>query len=278
MKNRKRIDRPLGIFIILSLISITLILSNEGFKSAKAGTLTFVSFFQTGINGIINFTGSTINSVGELRDLKDKYDELKAEVDEYRGIEREFLEIKRENIELKSVLDFNSKLSQSSIPCEVIGKDPSNLSSVIVINKGTKHGIKRNMPVVSEQNGIIGVVGKIISAGYTSSQVLPLLDESSYIAARFTDTRYEGLIKGRDSNDYIDMNYVQKLAFNNVVVGDLVETSGMNSIYPKGYYIGRVSSIKKVDYNTSLKVEVNPIIDFSRLEYLSVLKPEESNE
>lgn len=278
MKSKKRIDKPLGIFIILSIISITLILSNEGFKSAKAGTLTFVSFFQSGFNGVINFTGSTINSVGELRDLKDKYDELKVEVDEYRGIEREFLEIKRENIELKNMLEFNSKLSQTSIPCEVIGKDPSNLSSVIIINKGRKHGIKRNYPVVSEQNGLIGVVGKVVSAGYATSQVLPLLDESSYIASRFTDTRYEGLIKGRDTNDYIDMNYVQKLAYKDVSIGDLVETSGMNSIYPKGYYIGRISSIKRVDYNTSLKIEVKPIIDFSRLEYLSVLKPGESNE
>lgn len=278
MKTKRRIDKSLVIFIFLFTISSVLVLSNEGFKATKEGTLTIISLFQSGFSKVIKFTSSTLNAVGELKDLKKKYDQLIIEVDEYRGIEREFLELKRENIQLKSMLEFNSRLVYDSISCEVIGKDPSNLSSAITINKGKKHGITKNAPVVSEQNGLIGVVGKVISVGFTSSQVLPLLDETSYIASRFTATRYEGLIKGTNESGSLDLNYVKKIAYKDISVGDLVETSGMRSIYPRGYYIGRVSSIDKVEYNTSLEISIDPIIDFSRLEYLSVLVPGEGDE
>lgn len=278
MKLKKRIDRSLGLFIFLFIVSSVLLLSNNKFSAVKEGTITIVSFFQSSFTNIIKFSTSTLNSVGELRDLKKKYDELKIEVDEYRTTERESLELKRENIELKMLLDFNSRLVQKNIPCEVIGNDPSNLSSAITVNKGSKHGIVKDSPVVSEQSGLIGVVGKVISVGYNSSLVLPLLDEASFIAARLTETRYEGLIKGTNKTGSLELNYINKIAFNDISTGDLVETSGMNSIYPKGYYIGRISKVDSVDYDTSLKVLIDPIIDFTRLEYLSVLVPEVNNE
>ncbi len=251
-----------------------MLLSNESFRTTKEGALSFFSLLQAGLDGTIKFTSSTINSVGELRNLKNKYDLLFSELDEYRAVHRESLELKRENIEFKRLLGFRDSLSHDSIPCEIIGKDPSNLSSAIIISKGSKHGIKRNMPVVSEQNGIIGVVGKVINVGFQSSLVLPLLDQRSYIAGRLSESRNEGLIKGFDSVDgYLQLDYVKKTAFVDISVGDLVETSGMKSLYPKGYFIGRIVNINRVEYETSLKILIEPIIDFSKLEFVSVLVP-----
>lgn len=274
MHIKKRFDKSITLFIILYLVSSIMLLSNENFKATKEGALSFFSIFQAGLDKTIKFTGSTVNSVGELRNLKKKYDLLYSEVEEYRGVHRDFLELKRENIEYKRLLDFKESLTHDSIPCEIIGKDPSNLSSAIVLDKGSKHGIKRNMPVVAEQDGMIGVVGKVLSVGYTSSIVIPLLDLSSYISGRLSETRYEGLIRGLDSAaGYLQLDYVKKIALNEISIGDLVETSGMNSLYPKGYFIGRIVEIKRVEYETSLKILVDPIIDFSRLEYVSVLIP-----
>jgi len=250
-----------------------MLLSNESFRAAKEGTLSFFSLLQAGLDNTVKFTRNTVNSVGELKDLKNRYDLLYAELDEYRGIHRDFLEVKRENREFKKLLGFMDSLDHDSIPCEIIGKDPSNLSSTVIINKGSKHGIEKNMPVVAEQNGMIGIVGKVINVGIQSSLVLPLLDQSSYIAGRLSKSRFEGLINGLGSNEgFLELNYVKKIALNDISVGDLVETSGMKSLYPKGYYIGRIVDISRVEYETSLSIKVEPIIDFSRLEYVSVLK------
>jgi len=268
-------NRSITIFISLVIISSIMLLSNESFRATKEGTLTVFSLIQSGVSKTINFTSSTINSVGELRNLKNRYDLLNQELEQYRAINREFLEIKRENLEYKKLLDLKNNLSSKSITCEIVGKDPSNLSSAITISKGLKHGIKKNMPVVSEQNGLVGVVGKVISVGYQTSLVLPLLDQQSYLAGRLTESRYEGLVKGFDSiNNYLELDYIKKIAENDISIGDLVETSGMKSLYPKGYYIGRIVEIKRVEYEPSLKIILQPIIDFSKLEYVSVILTE----
>lgn len=272
MQIKKRLDKAYTLFILLFLLSSAMLLSNESFKATKEGALTFFSLLQKGLDSTINFTSTTVNSVSELKNLKTKYDLLILEMEEYRAINRDFLEVKRENIEFKDLLDFKESLSHDSIPCEIIGKDPSNLSSAITISKGSVHGIKKNMPVVSEQDGLTGVVGKVINVGKHSSLVLPLLDQSSYIAGRLSKSRFEGLVQGFDSSDgLLKLDYVKKIALNQIKEGDLIETSGMKSLYPKGYYIGRIVEIKRVEYETSLKITIDPIIDFSRLEYVSVL-------
>lgn len=271
---KKRFDRSYTLFIILFILSSVMLLSNESFKATKDGALTFFSLIQRGLHSTINFTSSAINSVGELKNLKTKYDILNVELEEYRAINRDFLEVKRENIEFKRLLNFKESLAHDSILCEIIGKDPSNLSSAMTISKGSAHGIRKDMPVVSDMDGLTGVVGKVISVGVYSSLVLPLLDQRSYIAGRLSKSRYEGLIKGFDSIDgFLQLDYVKKIALNDVSEGDLVETSGMKSLYPKGYYIGRIVDIRKVEYETSLKIIIKPIIDFSKLEYVSVLVP-----
>lgn len=274
MRLKKRLDRSYTLFIVLFVISSIMILSNENFKATKDGALTFFSFLQRGLDSSIKFTSSTLNSVGELKNLKTKYDLLNAELEEYRALHREFQEVKRENIEFRRLLGFQETHPYRSIPCEIIGKDPSNLSSTIIISKGSIHGIRKNMPVVSEQDGITGVVGKVINVGLHSSLVLPLLDQNSYIAGRISESRYEGLVVGFDSLDgLLNLDYVKKIALNDISIGDLVETSGMKSLYPKGYYIGRIVDIERVEYEPSLNIKIEPIINFSQLEFVSVLVP-----
>jgi rod shape-determining protein MreC len=70
------------------------------------------------------------------------------------------------------------------------------------------------------------------------------------------------------------MNYVKKIAKNKVTYGDLVVTSGLGGLYPKGINVGRIRDITAPTYQTSLVLQVQPIIDFDRLEYLFLLGPE----
>jgi len=181
-------------------------------------------------------------------------------------------EIRRENELLKEQLEFSESFEISHIPAEIIAKDPVNIFSSFMINKGRRHGVSKGMPVTSYQNGIIGLVGKVAEAGYGSSLVLPIYDSTSYVAARFQSSRYEGLINGAGRNGKnLVMNYVKKTARVEIQNNDLIVTSGMESLYPKGIYIGRVQSITSREYNTSLEIEVLPVIDFSTLEFVFVL-------
>jgi rod shape-determining protein MreC len=204
---------------------------------------------------------------------------MQERLNQYRRMERNIVELKMENQQLRKQLGFSQKIGYKHIPAEIIGKDPGNYFNTIMINKGKRDGVKENMPVIAFQEGFQGLIGKVVAVGLCCSEVLPIFDQSCYVAARLQSSRYEGLVSGKTgSASRIIMRYVKKRARSDIKYGDLIITSGMNSIYPKGIYIGRVREIGGKEYETTLELEIEPIIDFSRLEYVFVLQKEEQEE
>lgn len=258
--------------IIISVLSLGLSTEKRIIGPKEAG-FTFFSVFQTGINGIGNFVSNTINSINELSELKVEYEQLQDKITEYEEIEKNIVELKNENKYLREQLGFSATSPYKNIPAEVIGKDPGNAFNSIIINKGSSSGIERDMPVVALQDGYHGLVGKISEVGQFSSIIVPIYNESAYVSSRLQDSRYEGLISGSGFSDSIlKMEYVKKIGREKIKYGDFVITSGMKSIYPKGIYIGRVTAIEGKEWDTSLLLEIEPIVDFTRLEYVFVLK------
>jgi rod shape-determining protein MreC len=275
------IKRYKDLFLLLALILISTVsigVNTDGkLIGPKQAGFTVVSVFQKTASGIGDFFSDTINSINELSELKTAYDQLQEKLTEFQEIERNMEELISENNSLRKQLGFSVNSPYANIPAEVIGKDPGNTLNSIVINKGRAHGVERNMPVIALQDGYHGLVGKISEVGEYASIILPIFDSTSYVSSRLQKSRYEGLISGSGYSDSIlKMNYVKKIARESVTYGDFVITSGMRSIYPKGIYIGRVTSFEGKEWDTSLVLEVEPIVDFTRLEYVLVLKREDS--
>jgi len=273
--------RGLPSFVFLLLISLLILIfsTNSGLSSPKQLGMSVFSVFQKGIHGTVSWFSGTANSINELKNLKEQYELTLEKLNGYEQMDKNIEEIKRENRLLKEQLQFSESFQISHIPAEIIAKDPVNLFSSFIINKGKNDGIRKGMPVTAYQDGIIGLAGKVIEAGYGSSLIVPIYDTTSYVASRFQNTRYEGLISGMgDSENHLIMNYVKKTALPEIRRGDLIITSGMKSLYPRGIYIGEVENITSREYNTSLEIEVTPIIDFARLEYVFILTGEKEAE
>ena len=263
------------ILVVASGISIGISTGGKLISPKEAG-LTVFSVFQNGASGIGGFFSDTVNSINELRELRTAYEDLQEKVTEFAEIERNIEELKNENSSLRRQLGFSKTSPFKNIPAEVIGKDPGNTFNSIIINKGKSSGIERNMPVVALQDGYHGLVGKIAEVGAFTSIVIPIYDESAYVSARLQESRYEGLITGRGYSDSIlTMDYIKKIAREEIKYGDFVITSGMNSIFPKGIYIGRVTAIEGKEWDTSLQLEIEPVVDFTKLEYVFVLERSE---
>jgi rod shape-determining protein MreC len=102
---------------------------------------------------------------------------------------------------------------------------------------------------------------------------MPLYDLSSFISSRFAVSRYEGIVEGQGSpNTPLLMRFIQKRAGDGIGVGDMVVSSGMGGVYPPGLNIGRVSAVNYREYEISMEAELEPVIDFSRLDYVFVLE------
>jgi rod shape-determining protein MreC len=231
----------------------------------------------SGIRGRVDYVSSVISqafiSVQELARLKSEYAELQERFARFERLERSAAEISQENLRLREQLGFSESLSYRHIPAKLIGRDPDNLFSALVINKGRHSGVEKDMAVIAWQGGSQALVGKVIHARTFESLVMPLYDASLLIAARFSASRYEGIVEGQgDPETALRMRFIPKRARDEINYGDLIVSSGMGGIYPSGLNIGRVSGVSYREYEISMEVELEPLIDFSRLEYVFVIE------
>jgi len=220
-----------GAIICVLLVSASLFISftdSPILTVVKNSGLTVVSFFQQGVSSALKGTRNKLNAISELRELQEAHESALERLNAYTGIERYVTELKKENEILRNQLEFSGNIETDHIPCEIISKSPENLFASLVINKGSNEGLVKNMAVTAYQDGIYGLVGKVINVGYSSSIVMPIFDSTSFISARLQESRFEGLVNGTGGvGDYISMNYVKKTARSSISNGDMITTSAL---------------------------------------------------
>ncbi|GHV18280.1 cell shape-determining protein MreC [Spirochaetia bacterium] len=274
---RKRLNTDTYVFAGLALISFALLFfSTRSFViDLKDMGLSMFSGIRGGVHGVTSFVSRTVLSVQELAVLRREYAELSDRMTRYEQLERSAAEIRQENNRLREQLGFSEIIGYKHIPAEIIGRDPDNLFSAFVINKGKRDGVAYNMPVIAFQDGIQALVGKVVQAGQFESLVMPVYDVSSYVPVRLAASRYDGLVEGAGKSEYpLRMRLISKRARDEIHFGDMVITSGISgqgAVYPGGITIGRVSRILYQEDETSMEAEVEAAIDFSRLEYVFVI-------
>lgn len=268
------------VFAVLVLVSgIFLALNSGGFvvNFQKVG-FTVLSSVQKGVAAVTSGIGNTFNAVHELSRLREENRELTERLKNYQYLQRSNSEINKENERLKEQLGFSSSLKEKNFPAQIIGRNPDNLYSSFTINKGKRSGIKKNMPVLAVQDGIVGLIGKVVTVGEGTSLVMPIYDPKCYISARIQNTRDVGLLNGLGSADSpLAMRYIKKRVLDELNIGDMIVTSGENGNYIRDIPIGTISKITVVDYDSSLNIEVTPVIDFGRIETVVVTDLKEVN-
>ena len=265
---RHRKGATLAGLILVSFLCLLVSNRTVVIKPKELG-LSVAGFFQKGVTGFFNWFGDTAGSIRQLRAAREELTAARARLQEVDQVTREIIELRRQNAVLKGELDFAQTLPPERIAAEVIARDTDNLFSTVTINKGSRHGVKKGMPVVAYQGDMEGLVGKVLLVGPGSSQILPLYDPQCMVSARVDSTRDEGLVQGEGKDrGTVVMSYVKKIAKEKIAYGDLVVTSGLGGLYPRGINVGRIRLITARPYETSLELQVEPIIDFDRLEYL----------
>ncbi|MDR2941916.1 MAG: rod shape-determining protein MreC [Treponema sp.] len=265
------------VFVSLVIISILLLMFSGGnfiFHFKNAG-LSLFSGVRGSLYEMSSFVSRTVLSVKELADLRKEYAELIKRLERYEELERSNAEIYQENIRLREQLGFAQTLRYKRIPAQISGRDPNNLFSAVVINKGSFAGVTRDMIVVAWQDGTQALVGKVIQIGALESLVMPIFDNNLHISSRLSVTRYEGIVEGHGNQESpLLMRFVPKRARDEINIGDIVVSSGMGGVFPAEINIGRVNGIFSPEYETTLEIEVMPMIDFSRLEYVYLIERE----
>ncbi len=173
-------------------------------------------------------------------------------------------ETEQENIRLQKLLHFEETFHIQSVTARVIAKDVSTEFRSLRINRGENAGIKRNMAVVTDE----GIVGRILRTTRTTSDIVTIVDLLSAVDAIVQRSRARGVLEGY-SDDTCQLKYA--LRTDDIVPGDILISSGLGGIFPKGMTLGTVSSVNRNQYGITQEVVVKPSVDFSKLEEVVVI-------
>jgi rod shape-determining protein MreC len=259
--------------LLLALLTFNLILMSSRVRSAERGSLLEEAVLSVG-SPFLKAASWTAHGVTglwrayiDLRGLSEENLRLRAEAEALARRAHEAEEARQEQLRLREILDLRDQVGEPSIAARVIAQGASGGSRTLLLNRGSRQGARVNQPVVTPR----GVVGRIIEVAPGISKVQTILDPNSGVAALVQRTRVQGIVVG-EGDQGCRMDYVSELS--DVEVGDVVITSGLDQIHPKGTIIGVVAAIGEGEGLTKL-VEIRPEVDFRRLEeVLIVLKGE----
>lgn len=258
------------------LITIVILLVLVNVTSTDRQNLTIIERtirnlytpLQSGVSGVSDVLDTWGNTFASKKSLNQRIADLNQE---NRQIKLENQVLKEEQAELyrlRSMLNFKEQniLTYDLTGARIIGRSPSNWYNTMIIDKGTRDGIKQNMPVISPY----GLVGRVSSVNDNSSQVFLITDREVAVGVLLQETREtNGIVEGLGDNSILRMRNIPY--YSKVQKGDQVITSGLSEYYPKGIVIGKITKVSREPNGLLLSAAVAPAVDFNKLEEVFVI-------
>jgi rod shape-determining protein MreC len=258
-----------------------LVLRETGYLSPLESVFGYVlDPLQRLFAGVTTDVGNMFQSVREARELRAQAEELQAQTDLLTVENIRLSEYKAEVEQLRAMLNFVSEYPISAyvgadvvgreacdaFPCgEVIGVDPNPYLRYITINVGAQHGVKVGDPVVGAGAGLVGRVAEV---GPRTSKVQLLTDSDSSTAVLLQTSRATGLVVGQPDGT-LRMKYIPQ--GEEIEIGDVLLTSGLGGVMPKGLVVGEIKSVEGKDYELHQEAVVQPAVELDRLELVLVI-------
>jgi rod shape-determining protein MreC len=269
--NFKRI-RTFWVWVVFIFIALLLISSSLGERRSWNPAEQIVIEVTAPIQKFIKQTVDAIEGVWlryfALVRLRDENVRLEQEIKTLRMENAQYRELVATNERLQKLLKFKKTINWPVLASQVIGRDPSGWFESVIIDKGSNSGLKVNMPVVDAK----GVVGRLVSVSPNYAKVLLIIDQNSAVDSLVQRSREKGIVKGL-SPELCKLDYVLKTG--DIVPGDLVVTSGMGRVFPKGLPVGKVLEVSNIPWKLFKDIHIRPTVDFAKLEEVLVILKED---
>jgi len=254
------------LFLLLSLNLVLMAASVRGVRGTSLLDEAILSIAAPFLKAAAWSSDTVAGLWGGWVDLRGvEYDNrrLRAEAGTLTLQAREAEEARQEVRRLRELLALREESGRRAIAARVIARGAGGSARILLLGSGTRDGIARDQAVITPR----GVVGRVIEAAAGTSKVQTILDPNSGVAALLQRTRVQGILVG-DGESACRLEFVSELA--RVDVGDVVVTSGLDEIHPKGAILGVVTEVGEAK-DLTRHVKVRPEVDFQRLEEVLVL-------
>ncbi len=188
--------------------------------------------------------------------------------DEIARLQAEIITLKQQLSEtsiLEALVDF-ARVNPDNryVAASVIGRDPSPFVKYVIINRGSDDGLRRGMPVVTQQ----GLVGRIAAVTAGAARIQLITDPNSSVNIRIEPARAQAILLGSITGE-LTLDMVPQSSA--IQIGDLVLTSGLGGNYPSNILIGQVVSVRQKETDLFQSASIQPVVDFTQLEIVLVI-------
>ena len=263
----------IGVIITVIILIAIVVLSNTDLNKVSFIENIFSSIampIQNGLTYLKNKIEGNDSFFTDVKNLETENEELKKKNSELEQSLRELEIIKSENETLKEYVNLKDKyLEYKTLPAYIINKNINNYEKTIVINVGSKNGIKPKMTVIADK----GLVGYVVSTTENTSKVQTIIDSATSVSSIISTSKEAIIVSGTLENNYtLKASYIPTDA--TLLENDNVETSGIGGIYPKGIHIGTIKQIVNTKNNIDRYAYIETAVDFSKLQTVLVITNE----
>jgi len=260
-------QRSGSLFLAVMLVHVILISAQVNSKSGvpvlEAVTFGIFSEAQRSMSGAVSSVRRVWSGYIGLRHVRAENDALKRDLAAALIAAQEHRALASRARGLEKLLELRDRTTLQTTAAEIIGTAPTADFRTVTIDKGTRDGLRPDMAVIAPA----GVVGRIVVPSARSAKVQLLVDRNAAAGAIVERSRAQGVVVGA-GGDRLEMEYVSEVY--DIVVGDVVVTSGIDGIYPKGFVIGRIESLERSG-GAYKRIVVRPAVDFNGLEEVLVV-------
>lgn len=223
---------------------------------------------QSGVTSVTNWVTGAVDSIRSLKDLQEENQALKAQLEQLLAENNQLEEYRQENLRLRQLLRLKESMEGKFTleAAEVIARDIKNWDSRLTINKGSRHGLKKGMAVITYK----GLVGRISSVSNETAEVLLLFDKQGAVAGLLQQSRFPGVVESTSDNSGL-LQMIHLPADAPVTKNQVVVTSGLGGVIPAGLRIGYVVDVKEEPNGLMKRALIKPFVDMDRLEEVMVV-------
>ena len=237
--------------------------SRTGVPVLEQVTFGIFSEVQRGVSSAIGGVRRVWEGYIGLRHVKAENDELKKQLADAQISLQAQRALADRARGLEKLLDLRDRVTVQTTAAEIIGAGATLEFRTVTIDKGTRDGLRPDMAIISPA----GVVGRVVIPAARSAKVQLLIDRNAAAGALIERSRAQGVVVGAGEGR-LRLDNVSEAA--DIVTGDIVVTSGIEGIYPKGFVIGTVEAVEKSGPSYK-RITVKPAVDFASIEEVLVV-------
>ena len=245
--------------MLVACVAVSVILFTVSCRFGDEGLLSAVrGAFQT-VTSPVRYLGATVaapfqglgNIFTNLTADQATLSELRAENDQLRARNVELEEAAQSVERLQGLLDLRDANNLQSTAARIISGASDSWGSTVTLDKGTSSGLAAGMPVTASN----GIIGQIVECGPSTSTVRLVTDENSSVSAMVQSSRAQGMLVGTVTGQ-VQLTLIG--TDQEVAVGDVIVTSGLGGVFPKGLPLGEVTSVESSPGAVYLEILVEP--------------------